>query len=107
MPSLGICSTRRSVKAQTNASTRSGEYPALARSKSVVKAHIVFERRERADMMNPALLVERSDGFRSDDLPARRPHRRITHIGIDHLDGGFHHVAAIVDLGDDAIGLVL
>src|ERR1700726_1925305 len=38
-PSLGTRSTRRSVSAQTSASTRSGENPAALRSKSVVNAH--------------------------------------------------------------------
>ena len=38
-PSAGIGSTRRSVSAQTSASTLSGENPAALRSKSVVNAH--------------------------------------------------------------------
>ena len=70
-PSPGIGSTRRSVNAQTSASTRSGENP---RSLTVKirreRALLILKRRERADVMNAALLVKRRHRFSSNDLAA-------------------------------------
>ena len=53
------------------------------------------------------LLVECRDRLGSDDLAARGVHGGIRDIRIDHPQCGLDHVAAVVDLGDDAIGLVL
>src|SRR5205807_2372588 len=47
------------------------------------------------------------DGFRSDDFPARGVHGGIRDIRINHSQSGLDHVAAVIDFGDDAVGLVL
>ena len=46
-------------------------------------------------------------GFRSDDFAARGVHGGIRDIRINHSQSGLDHVAAVIDFGDDAVGLVL
>ncbi len=69
-------------------------------------AHLIFERRKSADVMNFVLLVKRSYGFGADDFSAAGPHRRDRHIGVDHADGRLDHVAAVIALGDNAVRCV-
>jgi len=70
-------------------------------------AHLVFEHRKRPDVANAALFVERCYRLGADHLAARRAHFRERDIEIDHAQRVLDHLAAVVDLGDDAIGVVL
>ena len=56
-------------------------------------------------MADPALLVERRHRLGAQPLAARRPHLRHRHVGIDLADHALDHVAALVDLGDQRVGL--
>ena len=69
-------------------------------------AHLVFENGKRAEVTHLALLVQRCDGLGARDLAARRVHRAKRHVRIDHAQGRLVHIAAIVDFGDDAVGVV-
>src|SRR5665213_1457099 len=68
-------------------------------------AHLVFERRKGPQMMHPALLVERGDRLGPGDLAARGMHRGERHVRIDHAQRRLYHLAAIVHLGDDSVGV--
>ena len=61
---------------------------------------------KHADVVNPVLLIERSGGLGAHDLAARRVHRGERDVGIDHAQSRLDHVAAVVDFGDDPVGLM-
>ena len=54
--------------------------------------------------MNPALLVKRRNRLRAQHLAARSVDGLVRNRGIEHSQRRFDHLAAIVDLGDDAVG---
>ena len=56
-------------------------------------------------MAHAPLRVERRDRLGPQILAARRPHGRHRHAGIDLADDGCRHLAALVDLDDERIGL--
>ena len=64
----------------------------------------LLQRRENAQVMHPALLIQGGDGFGAHDLAAACAHGAEGHGGIDLADERLHHLAALIDLGDDAIG---
>src|SRR6516162_1244061 len=66
--------------------------------------HLVFELREGADVMDAALVVERRHRFGPHHLATRGADRGKRDVWVDHAKRGPDHVAAIVDLGDDAVG---
>ncbi len=57
-------------------------------------------------MAHAALLIERGDGFRSGEFSVTRAHAFHAHVGVDLTDHRLHHVAAVIDFGDDGVGLV-
>jgi hypothetical protein len=71
-----------------------------------IEPAVELELREHADVVNPVLLIERSSRFGANDLAARRVHRGERDVGIDHTQSRLDHVAAVVDFGDDAVGLM-
>ena len=91
------------LSAYCPAASESGLHPVKIADKL---AHLIFERRERADVVNFALLVECSYRLGPDDLAAGRAQRRKADIRVNHPDGRLDHLAAIVDLGDDPVSLV-
>ena len=94
-----------SVSAQTSASTRSGEWPSRQPVGAEV-AHLVLERGEARRHAHPALRVERRHRLGAQPFAARRPHRASpARAGSTCAITAAHHVAALVDLGDDAVGL--
>ena len=106
MPCVDVASSAiRSAIAHTSASARSGEKPAARASKSGVSAQSWSSSlRERAEVKHDAALVGRGDRLGAQEFAARRGHLAHRQIGValaQHLD---HHVAAVVDLGDDAVG---
>lgn len=97
-----------SVKAQTSASTRSRRVAHFAAVEADRKgAHLVFRSRERTDVTHPTLFVKGADRFGTRDLTARGPDGSKRYSGIDHAQGSFDHLAAIVGFGDDAVGTAL
>ena len=70
-------------------------------------AHLILELRKRSDLVHTPLLVECGDRLRPHHLAARRADGGERDIRIDHAKGRLDHLAAVVDLGDDAIGLML
>src|SRR6201987_1781231 len=68
--------------------------------------HLVFELREGADVMDAVLLAERRHRFGPHHLAARGADRGKRHVWVDHAERRPNHVAAVVDLGDDAVGAV-
>ena len=56
-------------------------------------------------MADAALRIERRDRLGAQILATRRPHRRHGNARIHLADDARHHVAALVDLGDQRIGL--
>ena len=58
-----------------------------------------------ADMLDLALLVHRGDRLGAQIFAARRMHRIQRHRRIDLRQHRAHHVAALVDLGDQRVGL--
>ncbi len=69
-------------------------------------AHLVLQLRERTEVMDFSLFVERGDRLGAGDLAARRVHRGEGQIRIDHPQGRLDHFTAVVDLGDDPVGAV-
>jgi hypothetical protein len=67
-------------------------------------AHLVLQLGERADVVDPALFIERRDRFGARRFPAVRPNGRNRHIAVDDTDCRLDHRAAIVALRDDAVG---
>ena len=57
-------------------------------------------------MLDAALLVERGHRLGPNDLAPGRVHRAIGDVVVDHAQGRLDHLAAVVGLGDDAIGAV-
>ena len=57
-------------------------------------------------MMDAPLLIQRRNRLGPDHLAARGVNRREGHIRIDHPQGRLNHLAAVVDLGNDAISAV-
>ncbi len=55
-------------------------------------------------MVDPALFIERGDRFGACDFPAARPNRRDRDVVVDDADRRLDHRAAVVALGDDAVG---
>ena len=93
------CSTRRSVNAQTRASTRSGEIPCRGAIKIGRKAaHLILELRKRSDVVHAPLLVQCGDRLRPHHLAARRAHGGERDTRIDHAKGRRDHLAPVVDL---------
>ena len=70
-------------------------------------AHLVFQLGEPSGMAHPALLVEHRHRLGAQPLSAPCPHRLHRHRRIDGADHRRHHVAALVDLGHQAIRLQL
>ena len=95
----------KSVSAHTRASTRSGLSP-LDKPVRPEIAHLVFERRKRAEMRHAALLVERGDRLGAEPFAPRRAHFSYRHGRIDLPDHGLDQLAALVHFRDDAVGLV-
>ena len=94
----------RAVTAHTSASSRSGERPDDEPVQAEV-AHLVFQRGKRADVLHPALLVERRHRLGAQPLAARGPHRHHRHRAVGLADHRAHHVAALVHFDDQRIGL--
>ncbi len=57
-------------------------------------------------MMNAALLVQGRHRLGADRLASACAQRLEGRVGLDRAQRGFHHLAAIVHLGDDAVALV-
>ena len=57
-------------------------------------------------MMHPALLVKRGDRLGARHLAVRGMHRGKRHVRVGHAQHRLDHLAAIVDLRDDAVGVV-
>ena len=57
-------------------------------------------------MVHPALFVQRGDRLRARHLAARGVHRGERHVRIDDAQCRLDHIAAVVNFGDDAVGLV-
>ena len=93
----------RWVSAQTSASRRSGERPSRGRRAEI--AHLVLERRVGAGVAHAALPVEGRDRLGAGVLAARRDDRRHRHARVDEAQHRRDHVAALVDLGDEGVGL--
>ena len=55
-------------------------------------------------MVNFALLIKSCDGLSANYLAPGRVHGSERHVRIDGADYPLHHLAALVDLCDDAIG---
>jgi hypothetical protein len=70
-------------------------------------AHLVFQLGERADVVDPALLIERRDRFGARCFPATGPNGRDRDIGVDHSDRRLDHCATVIALRDNAVGMVL
>src|ERR1700751_1259508 len=102
-----MISTRSSVRAQTSASTRSGEKPAVDRSKSLVNPHIWSSSvANEPTWWDFALLVERRHRLGPHNLAAIGAHGRIADVWVDHTDCRLDHVTTVVHLGDNAVRLV-
>src|SRR5437868_6880454 len=69
-------------------------------------AHLILKSREHAQVVYPALLIERRNRFCAGYLSTGRPHGDEGHVWLDHSQGCLDHVAAIVHLGYDPIGPV-
>src|SRR5215469_1591338 len=69
-------------------------------------AHLIFQRRECADMMDTGLLIQSRDRLGARDFAARGVHWLVGDTRIDRAQRGFNHLAAIIGFGHDAIGIV-
>lgn len=70
-------------------------------------AHLVFEFGEGFFVEDAALGVEGGDGFSSAGFPSGCVDGGEWDRGVEQVDKVFDEVAALVDFGDDAVGVVL
>lgn len=78
---------------------------ALDRGQRGEAGHLLFQLREHADVVDPALLVERRRGFRPDDLAARRPHRPERDVRVHLSQQPLDQIAAIVHFADHPVAV--
>src|SRR5690242_20736771 len=67
-------------------------------------AHLILKSWEHAQVVYPALLIERRNRFCAGYLSTGCPDGDEGHVWLDHSQGGLDHVAAIVHLGYDPVG---
>jgi len=67
---------------------------------------LVFQQREIADQMHPALLEKRRHRLGAHELAAGRVDRAVTDSGVDSANRRLDEVAALIGLGDDTVGTV-
>jgi len=68
--------------------------------------HLILKFREHAQVVHTALFVERRNRFRTRHLPAGSADRSKWRVWLYHPQRRFDHVAAIVHLRNDPVGLV-
>jgi hypothetical protein len=70
------------------------------------EAHLILKRRRAADVVHAALFVEAGHRLGALVLAARRVHADDAQAGLNDTQHVAHQLPALVDLGDDGIGLV-
>ena len=67
--------------------------------------HLIFKGREYANMVNPALLVERADRLGPHELASTRCHQLNRYVRVHGANDMLNHLATLVPLGNDQIRL--
>src|SRR5215471_14459946 len=68
---------------------------------------LIFEHRERANVMDLALLIEAAHRFGADDFAAAGVDGGERDMRIDGAQRSLHHFATVIHLGDDSVRIVL